>query len=289
MAWITAGYPEGVPGPDRVPLLALLRRRLTDDEVKAVAALIDNAVRAEPEVRADGIDRVDIGVLITQITDELPSPDDVERVRERLAAKGWPLDDPRDAIRPNPTEPTKRTAHSHPAPARHPVRRRGTVGAGRRSRTCSPGAPPCCRFLPTTLRQTALLTTSLRAGEDIDDDVAVVVSTSGTTGTPKGAMLTASALMASAEATHRRLGGPGRWLLALPAHHVAGFQVLVRSVVAGTDSGGDTGHVRRQPISWTRSLRWAQGGGTPRWWRPSWTRRWGIRTPPRRWPSWTRS
>ena len=83
-------------------------------------------------------------------------------------------------------------------------------------------------------RQTSLLTTSLRADEPIDDDVAVVVSTSGTTGVPKGAMLTALALVASAEATHRRLGGPGRWLLALPAYHVAGLQVLVRSVVAGT-------------------------------------------------------
>src|SRR5882724_13101940 len=83
-------------------------------------------------------------------------------------------------------------------------------------------------------RQTSLLTTSLRAGEPIDDDVAVVVSTSGTTGVPKGAMLTASALTASAHATHRRLGGGGRWLLALPAYHVAGLQVLVRSVVADT-------------------------------------------------------
>ncbi len=83
-------------------------------------------------------------------------------------------------------------------------------------------------------RQSSLLTTSLRAGEPIDDDVAVVVSTSGTTGVPKGAMLTASALIASAEATHRRLGGPGRWLLALPAYHVAGLQVLVRSVIADT-------------------------------------------------------
>lgn len=83
-------------------------------------------------------------------------------------------------------------------------------------------------------RESALVTTSLRAGEPIADDVAVVVSTSGTTGAPKGAMLTAAALVASAEATHRRLGGPGRWLLALAAHHVAGWQVLVRSVVAGT-------------------------------------------------------
>ena len=85
--WINAGYPEGVPGPDRVPLFALLKRRLTDDEVKAVAR----------ELMALGeFDDADIGVLITQITDEMPSPGDVERVRDRLAAKGWPLDDPRD-------------------------------------------------------------------------------------------------------------------------------------------------------------------------------------------------
>ncbi|MGV0644530.1 o-succinylbenzoate--CoA ligase [Mycolicibacterium sp. XJ2546] len=83
-------------------------------------------------------------------------------------------------------------------------------------------------------RESSLLTTSLRAGLEVDDDVAVVVATSGTTGVPKGAMLTAAALTASADATHARLGGPGRWLLALPAHHVAGLQVLVRSVVAGT-------------------------------------------------------
>lgn len=87
VAWITAGYPEGVPGPDRVPLLSLLRRRLTDDEVKTVALELQNQGE---------FDDADIGVLITQITDALPTPQDVERVRERLAAKGWPLDDPRD-------------------------------------------------------------------------------------------------------------------------------------------------------------------------------------------------
>ena len=87
VSWIKAGYPEGVPKPDQVPLFALLRRRLSDDEAKAVAqALID---RGE-------FDHVDIGVLITQITDGLPAPDDAERVRAKLAAYGWPLDDPRD-------------------------------------------------------------------------------------------------------------------------------------------------------------------------------------------------
>jgi o-succinylbenzoate---CoA ligase len=73
---------------------------------------------------------------------------------------------------------------------------------------------------------------ALRVGETIDDDVAVVVTTSGTTGTPKGALLTAAALTASAAATHDRLGGPGRWLLALPPYHIAGVQVLVRSLLA---------------------------------------------------------
>jgi S1-C subfamily serine protease len=86
VAWITAGYPEGVPGPDRVPLMSLLNRRLSNDEVKAVAQ--DLMDRGE-------FDHIDIGVFITQMTDELPQEDDVERVRERLAGKGWPLDDPR--------------------------------------------------------------------------------------------------------------------------------------------------------------------------------------------------
>lgn len=83
-------------------------------------------------------------------------------------------------------------------------------------------------------RQATLLTETLRAGEAVDDDVALVVSTSGSTGIPKGALLSAAALHASADATHDRLGGPGRWLLALPAYHVAGVQVLVRSLRAGS-------------------------------------------------------
>ncbi|MGH3966942.1 MAG: o-succinylbenzoate--CoA ligase, partial [Mycobacterium sp.] len=57
---------------------------------------------------------------------------------------------------------------------------------------------------------------------------------SGTTGAPKGALLTAAALTASASATYERLGGAGRWLLALPPNHIAAVQVLVRSLLAGT-------------------------------------------------------
>jgi O-succinylbenzoic acid--CoA ligase len=84
-------------------------------------------------------------------------------------------------------------------------------------------------------RETHRLSSALQPGEPIDDDIALVVTTSGTTGVPKGAMLTAAALRASGEATHERLGGPGQWLLALPTHHIAGLQVLMRSILAGTE------------------------------------------------------
>lgn len=70
---------------------------------------------------------------------------------------------------------------------------------------------------------------------DPDNPVALVVPTSGTTGEPKGVLLSARALTASARATHDRLAGPGRWLLATPATHIGGLMVLVRSIVAGTE------------------------------------------------------
>lgn len=64
---------------------------------------------------------------------------------------------------------------------------------------------------------------------------ALVLRTSGSTGDPREVALSAAALRASAEATHERLGGPGRWLLVLPPTHVAGVQVVNRTVVAGTE------------------------------------------------------
>lgn len=60
-----------------------------------------------------------------------------------------------------------------------------------------------------------------------------VLGTSGSTGGHKWVQLSAAALRASAEATHARLGAPGRWLLALPAQHIAGIQVLIRAALAG--------------------------------------------------------
>jgi hypothetical protein len=84
VSWLRAGYPEGVPPTDTFALLALLANRLSNDDVKLVAN--------ELMLRGD-FDKIDIGVLISKLTDELPSDTDVERVRARLAAQGWPLDD----------------------------------------------------------------------------------------------------------------------------------------------------------------------------------------------------
>lgn len=81
--------------------------------------------------------------------------------------------------------------------------------------------------------------------------VDMVLRTSGsTTGTGKLVGVSMDALVASARATHKRLGGPGIWVLALPAYHAAGVQVLVRAAVAGThvfnaykEGGFDPQHV----------------------------------------------
>ena len=86
--WLRAGYPDGIPPTDYIPILALLSRRLSTDELKLVA---------EELMQRDEFDHIDIGVTIMQFTDELPTPEDIERVRQRLAAKGWPLDDLRDS------------------------------------------------------------------------------------------------------------------------------------------------------------------------------------------------
>jgi len=85
--WLRAGYPQGIPEQDYVPLLALLARRLTAEEVAAVAAQLQNEGRLPAT-------NTDIGELIMGITDELPRNEDVARVRAQLAAGGWPLADP---------------------------------------------------------------------------------------------------------------------------------------------------------------------------------------------------
>ena len=92
-----------------------------------------------------------------------------------------------------------------------------------------------CVLAPVPTADAAPYLAMLRPDEPVEaPDAAVVVATSGSTGDPKGVMLSAAALRFSAVATHRRLGGPGSWACALPTHHVAGLMTLTRAILAGT-------------------------------------------------------
>jgi Protein of unknown function (DUF3349) len=80
IAFLRAGYPTGTPATGYVPLLALLRRRVTDNEIVAITRQL--SAPHQP------IDTADIGVEITRVTDELPRLDDIARVQDRLAEIG---------------------------------------------------------------------------------------------------------------------------------------------------------------------------------------------------------
>lgn len=95
--------------------------------------------------------------------------------------------------------------------------------------------------------------------EQVPDGTAAVIATSGSTGIPKRVVLSAEALRASAEATASRIGS-GRWLLALPAGYVAGLQVLVRSILAGTEPVVLEG--RFSPEAFVAATRMLQGPST---------------------------
>ncbi|MBG0816410.1 AMP-binding protein [Planomonospora sp. ID82291] len=96
---------------------------------------------------------------------------------------------------------------------------------------------PALRAALEALRPARLDGVRQAGGEPVPAEVAVVIATSGTTGAPKGVQLSAAALRASASASLERLGArPGeRWLCCLPPSHVSGLQVLVRSLLSGTE------------------------------------------------------
>jgi hypothetical protein len=88
--WLRAGYPEGVPGPDRVPLLALLRATpLTEDQIKEI---VRNITADGSAALADGsIGDDEIEAFISDVTHYDAGGENVQRVAARLAAAGWPL------------------------------------------------------------------------------------------------------------------------------------------------------------------------------------------------------
>jgi hypothetical protein len=85
--WLQVGYPEGVPGPDRVPLLALLRSTpLSEGEITEVVDAID-----EEDLSAAGLGRDVLADFISDMTNYDAGPENIARVAARLAAAGWPL------------------------------------------------------------------------------------------------------------------------------------------------------------------------------------------------------
>ena len=88
--WLRAGYPAGVPGPDRVPLLALLRNTpLSEDQVKEVVREIAEAEAKAPAGHA--IDHDEIVSFIEGVAHHDAGPENIQRVAAKLAAAGWPL------------------------------------------------------------------------------------------------------------------------------------------------------------------------------------------------------
>jgi hypothetical protein len=84
--WLQAGYPEGVPGPDRLALLALLRSTpLTEHQIEEVVDAVDE------EIDGGEVDRDVIADFISDMTHYDAGPENIARVASRLAAAGWPL------------------------------------------------------------------------------------------------------------------------------------------------------------------------------------------------------
>jgi hypothetical protein len=82
VAFVRAGYPTGMPATGYVPLAALLPRRLCDDEITSITSEFMKRRGARP------ISTAEVGVAIFRITNEMPSLEDIERVKRRLDAIG---------------------------------------------------------------------------------------------------------------------------------------------------------------------------------------------------------
>jgi len=86
VGWLRAGYPEGVPDVDYIPLFALLGSQLTNNDVNLIA---DELVHEAAPESAEAIKKA-----IADVTNTTPTDADINRVRARLAAGGWPLAKP---------------------------------------------------------------------------------------------------------------------------------------------------------------------------------------------------
>ena len=84
--WLHKGYPEGVPPTDYYPLLALLKRSLSEDEVVQAAQTILRETDFDTPVTADQVRHA-----IRAVIEKEPNPEEMNQVAARLASVGWPL------------------------------------------------------------------------------------------------------------------------------------------------------------------------------------------------------
>lgn len=86
LRWLRAGYPDGVPSADFIPLLALLRRRLSEEEIVEVAQALQLEAGEDREISS-----IDARVVMSRVLNDLPSEEDLARVREHLERMGVTL------------------------------------------------------------------------------------------------------------------------------------------------------------------------------------------------------
>lgn len=85
VAFLRVGYPGRAPSLGYSPLLALLPRRVADDELPAIARRLLAPTRRR-------VDNADVGVAIIGVTDEMPSVEEIDRVRRLVHAMGTSSD-----------------------------------------------------------------------------------------------------------------------------------------------------------------------------------------------------
>lgn len=87
LGWLHQGYPDGVPQKDYFPLLALLKRSLTEEQVVKAAQTILKANNA------DTVSEQEIRSAVEQVIEKEPNLEEIHQVAARLASVGWPLQD----------------------------------------------------------------------------------------------------------------------------------------------------------------------------------------------------
>ncbi|MCB9409785.1 DUF3349 domain-containing protein [Mycolicibacterium sp.] len=90
VGWLHDGYPHGVPAKDYFPLLALLMRSLTEEEVVKAARTIVRQTDVDTPVSEE-----QIRAAIHEVIEKEPNPEEIHQVAARLASVGWPLENGR--------------------------------------------------------------------------------------------------------------------------------------------------------------------------------------------------